>query len=225
MTITMKHELNTVMAAARRALGLVAGALMTATAAHAQNAQDTQGTWRIGASTGGYVPFSSLIIASDTRDTQLEAGPAFSLDAQYLMSRSLSIYANGMLAFGAIRLGSSIQPASVGPSSQVMLTTGTAGLFLSSPDLLGEHLQPTLRLGGGFKYYSLDLTGAESQLRPTADVGVGLRGIGIGRIDVTAEVRYLLSSFDQSKLPTRGITPQDQRQNDLVFSIGFGIRP
>jgi hypothetical protein len=52
-----------------------------------------------------------------------------------------------------------------------------------------------------------------------------LRGIGIGRIDVTAEVRYLMSSFDQAKLPIRGITPQDQRQNDFVFAIGFGIRP
>lgn len=221
----MKHISNTVMAAARRTLGLVTGAVVLATTASAQNAQDTQGTWRIGASTGGYVPFSSLIVAADTRDTQLEAGPAFSLDAQYLLRPSAAIYANGMLAFGAIRLGSAIQPAVVGPSSQVMLTSGTAGVFLSSADLLGEHLQPTLRLGGGFKYYSFDLTGAESQLRPTADVGVGLRGIGIGRIDVTAEVRYLLSSFDQSKLPTRGITPQDQRQNDLVFSIGIGIRP
>lgn len=221
----MKHISNTVMAAARRTLGLVTGAVLLATTASAQNAQDTQGTWRIGASTGGYVPFSSLIVAADTRDTQLEAGPAFSLDAQYLLRPSAAIYANGMLAFGAIRLGSAIQPAVVGPSSQVMLTSGTAGVFLSSADLFGEHLQPTLRLGGGFKYYSFDLTGAESQLRPTADLGVGLRGIGIGRIDVTAEVRYLPSSFDQSKLPIRGITPQDQRQNDLVFSIGIGIRP
>ena len=221
----MKYISNTVMAAARRTLGLVTGVVVLATTASAQNAQDTQGTWRIGASTGGYVPFSSLIVAADTRDTQLEAGPSFALDTQYLLRPSAAIYASGMLAFGAIRLGSAIQPAVVGPSSQVMLTSGTAGVFLSSADLLGEHLQPTLRLGGGFKYYSFDLTGAESQLRPTADVGVGLRGIGIGRIDVTAEVRYLLSSFDQSKLPTRGITPQDQRQNDLVFSIGIGIRP
>jgi opacity protein-like surface antigen len=221
----MNYISNTVMAAARRTLGLVAGAVMLATTASAQNAQDTRGTWRIGASTGGYVPFSSLIASADTRDTQLEAGPAFSLDAQYQLRPSASIYANGMLAFGAIRLGSAIQPAVVGPSSQVMLTSGTAGLFLSTADLLGEHLQPTLRLGGGFKYYSLDLTGAESQLRPTADIGVGLRGIGVGPIDVTAEVRYLLSSFDQSKLPIRGITPQDQRQNDVVFSIGVGIRP
>jgi hypothetical protein len=54
---------------------------------------------------------------------------------------------------------------------------------------------------------------------------VGFRGVGAGPIEVSAEVRYLPSSFDQSRLPTRGIAPQDQRQNDLLFSIGFGIRP
>jgi opacity protein-like surface antigen len=222
MTITMKHKLNTVMGTARRTLGLAAGALMVATAAGAQNAQSTQGL-EDGASTGGYVPFFADRVRRHARHA-LEAGPAFTRRA-IPVAPVASIYANGMLAFGAIRRGSAIQPAVVGPSSQVMLTSGTAGLFLSTADLLGEHLQPTLRLGGGFKYYSLDLTGAESQLRPTADLGVGLRGIGVGPIDVTAEVRYLLSSFDQSKLPIRGITPQDQRQNDVVFSIGVGIRP
>ncbi len=224
MTITMKHESNHVMAMARRAVGLVTGVLL-ATAAGAQNAQDAQGTWRIGLSTGGYVPLSSLIIAADKRDTQLEAGPAFSLDAQYRLRGSIAIYGNGLLAFGAVRLGSSIQPAVVGPSSQVMLISGTAGVFLSGSDLLGPWLQPTLRLGGGFKSYSFDLTSAEGQVSPTADLGIGLRALGIGRIDLSAEVRYLMSAFDQAKLPIRGITPQDQRQNDLVFSIGFGIRP
>jgi hypothetical protein len=225
MTITMERKSNNVMATARGALGFVAGALLLATSVSAQSAQDTQGTWRIGMSTGGYVPFASLIVAADTRDTQLEAGPAFSVDAQYLARNSLSIYANSILAFGAVRLGSSIRPAVVGPSSRVMLTGGNVGVFLTAPDLLGAHLQPTLRFGGGFKFYSFDLTDAESQLRPTADIGVGLRGIGVGRIDVTAEVRYLMSTFDQGKLPIRGIIPQDQRQNDVVFAIGFGIRP
>jgi len=62
-------------------------------------------------------------------------------------------------------------------------------------------------------------------VRPTIDVGLGLRGVGTGPIEVTAEVRYMMSSFDQGKLPTRGIAPQNQRQNDLVFGVGFGIRP
>jgi hypothetical protein len=80
-------------------------------------------------------------------------------------------------------------------------------------------------VGGGIKGYSFDLDAAESQWRPTGDVGVGLRGLGSGPIDVSAEVRYLPSSFDQARLPTRGITPQEQRQTDLLFVLGVSIRP
>jgi hypothetical protein len=210
---------------ARRALGLMAGALLMATAASAQAPQADHGRWRVGASTGGYVPFSALVKAADSRDTRLVAGPAFSLEPQYLVSSRVAAYANGILAFGTIRLGSSIRPAVVGTSDRTVLAAGTAGVMLTAPHWLGNYLQPTLRLGGGFKWYSFDLTDAENQVRPTADIGIGFRGIGIGAIEVTAEVRYLPSSFDQGKLPTRGIAPQDQRQNDLVFSIGFGIRP
>jgi hypothetical protein len=39
-----------------------------------------------------------------------------------------------------------------------------------------------------------------------------------------AEARYLPSTFDQAKLPTRGIAAQNQRQSDFFFSVGFGIR-
>jgi hypothetical protein len=42
---------------------------------------------------------------------------------------------------------------------------------------------------------------------------------------VTAEVRYLPSTFDQGKLPIRSIVPQAQQQNDLIFGIGVTIRP
>ena len=38
-----------------------------------------------------------------------------------------------------------------------------------------------------------------------------------------AETALSVSYF--GKLPTRGIAPQNQRQNDLVFAVGFGIRP
>lgn len=208
--------------ATRVALVVLWGSLLVTSPAAAQ---DATGNWRIGVSAGGYVPFSSLIVAADSRDTQLEAGPAFMVDAQYRPESALSFYASGILGFGSIRLGSSIQPSVVGPSSRAMTASGTAGLLLSASDAFGQYLVPTLRLGGGLKFYSFDVDGANSQARPTADIGVGLRGIGLGRIDVSAEVRYLMSTFDQAKLPTRGIAPQEQRQNDLVFSIGFGIRP
>ena len=224
MARTMSRESIDVLAMARRALCLTAGAMMMATIANAQTPQAEGSRWRIGAATGGYVPFSALIRAADSNDTRLGAGPAFALEAQYLAARSVSAYVNGTLAFPTIRLGSSIRPAVVGPSNQVMLVAGTAGVMLTA-DWLGSPFRPTLRIGGGLKWYSLDLAGATNQLRATADIGLGFRGVGLGPIDVMAEVRYLPGSFDQGKLPTRGIAPQAQRQNDLMFSIGFGIRP
>jgi len=224
MAITMKRKSTSVMARAYRPLGLTGWALMVATVASAQ-VQPTTGGWRIGASTGGYVPHSALIRAADSNDTRLGSGPAFSLDLQYLASGLVSVYANGVLGFGTITLGSSIRPTVAGPSNQVMVAAGTAGVLLAPTDWFGAHIQPTLRVGGGFKWYSFDLAETRSQVRPTIDIGLGFRGVGSGPIEVTAEVRYLMSSFDQGKLPTRGIVPQAQRQNDLVFAVGFGIRP
>jgi len=226
MTTSMRRQSIVTATVAGRALCLIAGALLMMPAvANAQSQQVESGTWRITASTGAYVPFSSLIKSADTHDTRLAAGPAFALESHYLAASFASVYANGTLAFGTIQLGSAIRPAVVGPSNQVMLVAGTAGIVFTATDWLGEHVQPTFRLGGGIKWYSLDLTESENQVRPTGDIGLGLRGIGIGAIEVTTEVRYLPSSFDQAKLPTRGIAPQKQRQNDLFFSIGIGIRP
>ena len=213
-----------VMATARRVLRLAGCALMVATVASAQVVQTTGG-WRIGASTGGYVPHSALIRAADSNDTRLGSGPAFSFDLQYLASSLVSVYAGGVLGFGTITLGSSIRPTVVGPSNHVMVASGTVGVLLAPTGWLGPHIQPTFRLGGGFKWYAFDLAETSNQVRPTIDIGLGVRGVGTGPIEVTAEVRYLLSSFDQGKLPTRGIAPQNQRQNDLVFAVGFGIRP
>ncbi len=222
--MTMKRESINLMALLRRVL--FAGGLLLATTAGAQAQIEAAaaGDWRIGAATGSYVPFSSLIKSADTRNTRLQAGPAFSLELQYTAHRSVAVYLNGIGAFSNIDLGSAIRPGVVGPSSQVLLATGAAGVLLTA-DFLGDRVLPTLRLGGGFKSYSFDLTDAESQFRPTGDVGLGLRGIGLGPIDVTAEVRYLLSTFDQAKLPVRGIATQNQRQNDLMFTVGVGIRP
>jgi len=224
MAITMERKLTNVMATAHRALSLAGGALMAATVASAQ-VQQTTGGWRIGASTGGYIPHSALIRAADSNDTRLGSGPAFSFDLQYLASSLISVYAGGILGFGTITLGSSIRPTVVGPSNHVMVTAGTAGVLLAPTGWLGSHLQPTFRIGGGFKWYAFDLAETRNQVRPTIDIGLGVRGVGSGPIEVTAEVRYMMSSFDQGKLPTRGIAPQSQRQNDLVFAVGFGIRP
>ena len=52
----------------------------------------------------------------------------------------------------------------------------------------------------------------------------GFRG-GTGPVEILAELRFLPSSFDQGKLPLRGLAPQDQAQNDLLFTIGVTIKP
>lgn len=219
---------------ARAALTFVVGFVALATAASAQTptpagARPAAGrrigeeTWRVTASTGAYAPRSALIIGADGKDTRLASGPSVSLDLQYIFSEHLAGYGNGTLGFSGITLGTAIRPTTTGPSDQVMVMGGTAGFVLSST--LGSKFQPTLRLGGGFKGYSFDLTDAENQWRPTGDIGVGFRGVGSGPIEMSAEVRYLPSSFDQGKLPIRGIVPQAQRQTDLVFSVGVSIRP
>jgi hypothetical protein len=212
------------MAAPLRILTLAACAV-TVAATEGQAQQGDQGPWTIGAWSGAYVPFSSLIRTADEGDTGLAAGPAFAVEVRYGVTGSIAAYANATASFGTIRLGSAIRPTVVGPSNRVTLLAGTAGVVLTGAGWLGEHLAPTLRLGGGLKSYAFDLTDAESQIRPTADVGVGFVGLGIGRVEVAAEVRYLPSTFDQAKLPIRGIAPQDQRQSDLMLSVGIGIRP
>jgi hypothetical protein len=42
---------------------------------------------------------------------------------------------------------------------------------------------------------------------------------------VSGEVRFLPSTFDQAKIPLRGLVPQDQNQSDLLFTIGVTIKP
>jgi len=224
MALTMSRVSIAVRTGTRRALCVAACASTLASAAKAQMPGNELGHWRLGAASGAYVPFSSLIRAADSNDTRLAAGPAFALELQYVASEPVAVYFAGLLGLSTIRMGSAIQPSVTGPSNQVLLFGGTAGIVLTA-DWLGSPIRPTLRLGGGFKAYHFDLAGAEDQLRPAADVGIGFRGVGQGPIEVSAEIRYLPGSFDQSKLPTRAIAPQDQRQHDLLFSIGISVHP
>jgi len=221
MTITMRHPSMNVMAFVRRSALLAAGLVTLASSASAQNTDSNK--WRLGASAGAFVPRSALIKSADGRNTTLDAGGAFALNIDYSASNSIAIYGNLFTAGSGITLGTAIQPGVVGPSNQVLLLGGTVGLIGVLPDT--GPLRLSLRLGGGMKGYMFDLTGAEDQWRPTLDVGIGFQGVGTGPIEVSAEIRYLGSTFDQSKLPIRGITPQNQQQNDLFFTVGIAIRP
>lgn len=227
MTSSMRRESSMTARLALTLVAALAGAALVASDAVAQapttERRIGEEIWRITASTGAYVPRSAIIVGADGKDTRLGAGPSFAIDVQYLLSEYGAVYANGSMGFTHITLGTAIRPTTTGPSDQVTVMGGTAGVMLSAP--LGKNFHPTLRLGGGFKGYSFNLTDAENQWRPTADIGVGFRGVGSGPLEISAEVRYLPSSFDQGKLPIRGITPQAQRQTDLVFSVGVSIRP
>ena len=199
----------------------VAGAVALPSAAAAQSS--AAASWRLAAAVGAYVPRSAMIVADAGRDTQLGAGPSISLEVHFLAADWAAIYGGGLAAFSAVALGANLDPPMAGSSDQVTLLAFTGGVVLALPT--GTNLEPTLRLGGGIKGYSFDLDAAEGQWRPTGDFGVGLRGLGSGPIEVSVEGRYLPSSFDQAKLPTRGITPQEQRQTDLLFVVGVSIRP
>jgi len=224
MAATMRRTLTDAIRRPHRSFAVLALSLAMAAPAAAQSAGTASASFRLGASTGAWIPLSPLIRTADAFDTRLGAAPAFSVQPEFIVASEVSLYASGTAAFPALRLGSSMRPGVVGPSTTVIVIAGTTGLMLTGDGWLGEYVQPTLRLGGGFKWYGFDLTDTDNQLRPTADAGIGFRGIGSGPIEVTAEVRFLPSSFDQAKLPTRGIAPQHHRQNDLALVIGIAVR-
>jgi hypothetical protein len=218
----MQRTMRRLLGCAAVSTTLVSAVGAQAPAPGAQRVGDA--TWRVTGAVGGFSPRSPLVAASaDARETSLTAGPSFSLEVQYVASSLLSIYANGTGAFSTISLGSAIQPIAQGPSLSATVMAGTAGLMLSP--LNSGYFRPTLRVGGGLKGYRFNLLSAENQFRPTADIGIGFRGVGTGPIEISAEMRYLPSTFDQGRLPIRGITPQAQRQTDLIFGIGVSIRP
>lgn len=206
----------------RVAIALVSSVLLSSVAI-AQSATVGADSWRLGASVGVLAPRAAVVMAqTGGQDTRLNAAPSFSLDLQYSYSPLIALYGNGLVGFTSMSRGSTV--LSVGPSDQVTILGGTAGLVLS-PKLLGETIRPTLRVGGGFKGYRFDMTDVESQWRPTGDFGLGLRAGASGPVEVSAEVRYLPSSFDQGKLPLRSVVPQAQRQTDILFGIGVTVRP
>jgi hypothetical protein len=214
------------MSATRTSAAMFAALLVMTTVPQAAHAQlqppvDMIGA-RIGASIAVFAPLDAMIVSGGGRDTRLGAGTAFSLDVQYGVAGFAALYVGGTAAFSTLARGTEFQPAASAGSDHVMMGALTGGAVLG---YFGLHptIAPTLRLGGGIKMYSFDVDGAESHTRPTADIGVGLRG-GAGPFDVGAEIRYLPSTFDQARLPTRGIIAQQQRQTDVLLSLAIGLR-
>ncbi|HEX6313695.1 MAG TPA: hypothetical protein VFZ73_02505 [Gemmatimonadaceae bacterium] len=189
----------------------------------AQDAPASSST-RITAMTGALAHTSALVVdPAGSSDTRLSAGPAFGLEVQYSVFSSASIYAGIAGSFSMLEHGANLGVAAGPGTSAATVILGTTGLTFEARDWF-DNLRPTARLGAGVKMYSFTANGASSYTALTGDVGVGFRG-GSGPIEVLGEIRFLPSSFDQARLPLRGLAPQDQQQNDLLFTVGITIRP
>jgi len=183
----------------------------------------TGGSTRVTAISGALLHGSAVVVdPQGISDTRLSAGPTFGIEVQQAMFSFGSIYAGVAGSFSTLEHGANLS-VSAGPgSSGATVILGTAGLMMEADWF--DNLRPTLRLGGGVKAYSFTMNGASSAVSFTGDVGVGFRG-GSGILEVGGEIRFLPSTFDQGKIPLRGLVPQEQNQSDLLFSIGVTIRP
>lgn len=182
------------------------------------------GSVRVTALTGGLAHQSALVVGpSGGSDTRLSPGATFGLEVEFPMFSFGSLFAGLAGSFSTLEHGSNLGVAAGPGSSGATIILGTAGLMLQATDWF-QNIYPTLRLGGGLKAYSFTTSGASSYAGFTGDVGVGFRG-GAGAIEVSGELRFLPSAFDQAKLPLRGLVPQDQQQNDLLFTVGVTIKP
>ena len=196
---------------------------LLAAAAGSVSAQDSRPV-RISALSGGLAHLSAVVVdPAGINDTRLSAGPTFGLEIQYPAFGFGALYAGVAGSFSTLEHGANLAAAAGNGSSGATIVLATAGLVVEASDWFAN-IHPTLRLGGGLKAYMFSTNGASSFASLTGDVGAGFRG-GTGPVEILAELRFLPSSFDQGKLPLRGLSPQDQAQNDLLFTIGVTIKP
>jgi hypothetical protein len=179
---------------------------------------------RITALSGGLAHGSALVVdPAGSSDTRLSPGATFGLEVQYPAFSLGSLFAGIAGSFSTLEHGANLGVVAGPGSSGATLILGTAGIMFEASDWF-DNLRPTLRLGAGLKAYSFTTTGASSYAGFTGDIGAGFRG-GAGAIEISGELRFLPSAFDQAKLPLRGLAPQDQQQNDLLFTVGVTVRP
>lgn len=198
--------------------------LLLALAAPSLSAQADSRSLRLTAFTGTLSPRSAIVVdPAEISDTRLAPASAFGIEVQYRLFSPGSLYAGIAGAFSSLEHGANLSVGAGPGSSGATILLGTAGVMLEAGSWFAN-VQPTLRLGGGLKAYTFSTSGASSAMSLSGDVGVGFRASS-GAIGITTEVRYLPSAFDQGKLPLRSLAPQDQQQNDLLFTIGVTVRP
>jgi hypothetical protein len=203
---------------------LVVMGLLVAPELAAQGGTIESGAMRLTAISGGVAHGSALVVdPAGTSDTRLSPGPAFGLELQFPGVLIGALYVSGSASFSTLHHGANLGVVAGPGSSSASVLMGTAGFVFAASDWF-DTLRPTFRLGAGLKSYMFETNGASSSTSLTGDFGLGFRA-GTGPIEIASEIRFLPSAFDQAKLPLRGLTPQDQQQNDLLFTIGVTVRP
>jgi len=205
---------------------MLVAALPAAASAQGASASTIPSPLRITATAGGLAPRSALVVDPLAGgDTRIAAAPAFGLEVQYEVLGRASLFGGGAVSFSSLEHGTNLGVTARGASSAATVIIATGGLFLDAPtEWFGSGFRPTLRVGGGLKRYSFSTPGSSASIAGTGDFGLGFRS-GTQALELSAEVRYLPGTFDQAKLPTRGLVPQKQQQNDILFGIGVTFRP
>lgn len=199
-------------------LALLAGVASTAQA---------QSALRVNSSLGAFTPMLPVVSVNDGRnpDVELQSATAATLELGYAARSWATVYAGITYAQTRLVLSGALESSEVnGASARTSLLIPTAGVMLSR-GLGSTTLRPSLRLGLGVKSYRFDLAEHDDRVgNLTGDLGLGLSA-GEGPVTMTAEARWLPSTFDASSLPMRALGNTDQEQNDWLFQLGFRFRP
>jgi hypothetical protein len=155
---------------------------------------------------------------------ELESGVLAGLEVDYqIMSNRPNLRVYLGMAHARSRVNHSALMVLQGPArpdSPVGLFVPTLGV-LWSPRIGTFDVRPTLRVGGGVKFYDFDLLEVKHGVQdPTLDLGLGVTA-GTHPVAFMAEMRWLLSQFDPKFLPVTVVGTKKQLQNDIVLQLGF----
>jgi len=191
----------------------------------------TASRWGFATYVGTFAPILSLVAIQNGKDAdvRLQSAPSIGAELTFAFNQIMSIYggathvrsrvnhSTGMTLIGADERSQADSP--------VGITSPSMG-FLFSPQLGSLAFRPTIRIGGGVKFYDFALREVKNGVQdPMADLGLGIVADGSGSVSFTAEARWTPSSFDPKFLPVPLIAGKQQLQNDWVFHLGlkFGL--
>lgn len=205
----------------KRILGVLALLMAAAGTASAQSAL------RVNASLGSFAPMLPVVSVADGQnpDVELESATATTLELGFAARPWATLYGGLTYAQPRLALSGAMESSAVnGASTRTTLLIPTAGVMLSR-QLGRTTLRPSLRLGLGAKSYRFDLAEQDDRVTDlTGDLGLGLSA-GDGPVAMTAEARWLPSTFHARSLPIRATGGAEQDQNDWIFQLGFRFRP